>query len=81
MSLSFVLLGGHVCTAAGQCHLPAYGARDQCNDDRGCHPRCDFTSQVSPGNENAIYIWTTRILLRELSICLCSCILGVRFTK
>ena len=62
-----VLSGGHVCAPAGQRHIPDYRACGQCDDNRGCHSRRHFTSQVSLGNENAIYIWTTWILLCEFS--------------
>lgn len=66
---------------AGQGHIPADRACDQCNDHRGRHTRRDFTSKVFLGNENALYIWATWILLCKFSICLCSSILGVCFTK
>lgn len=62
---SFVLLGEHVSITTGQCHLSAYGTCDQRDDNWGCHSRSHFTSQVSLGNENTVYIWTAWILLCE----------------
>lgn len=78
---SLLLLGGHVCAATGQCHICGHRACDQRNDNWGCHPCGDFTSQISLGNENAIYIRTTWILLCEFFICFHTYLLNVQVSQ
>lgn len=78
---SLLLSGGHVCAATGQCHIRGHRACDQRNDNWGCHPCGDFTSQISLGNENAVYIRTTWILLCEFFICFHTYLLNVQVSQ
>lgn len=61
------LLGSNVYAAVGQCHFLVDRTRDQRNDNRSGDTRCDFTSEVPAGNENAIHVGTTGIFSCEFS--------------
>lgn len=66
--------GSNVYATFGQYYLLANRASVKCNDNWGSYARCDFASEVSPGNENAVYLRTSGILLCEyIDKCLLCC--------
>lgn len=61
------LSGSDVYAAVGQCHFLVNGTSDKRDDNRSSYTCCDFTSEVSAGNEDAVYIGTTGIFSCEFS--------------
>ncbi|KAJ7403747.1 hypothetical protein BTVI_75391 [Pitangus sulphuratus] len=61
LDIDMMTISSNVYAAVGQSHVRVNGASNKRDDNRSSYTCCNFTSEVSAGNENAIYIRTTGI--------------------